>query len=168
MELLDLFESLGGREEDTWSETGLSGVQKFRDMRHALPALLNECPQIHTSELGCRWETDFKGPEQQTESYWKLYRQELQQYQMNGAMYGHLLQNQLRVALLPNAENRQSCRQLVDKLARQAMEQGAVLASEYGVGRVKRQQITDLLTSQAKEQLLQLRQTLDPMLRMNP
>lgn len=169
MDLLDLFESCGGREEDTWSENGAAGVQRFRDMRHALPALLNELPEIHSPELGYRWETDFAGKPQQFEQYLQLCTDLLQKYRLRGAVYGHLLQNQLRLALLPDSEqSRNACPHLVQDMAEQVMEWGGRAASEYGVGRVNRPLADIILSEDAKEQLRALCRAFDPAERMNP
>ncbi len=169
MMLLDLFESLGGKEEHSWAENGIAAVQRFRDMRHAVPSILNELPEICRSSRGIRWETDFAGREENFPETLAMYHAALQETGLRGAVYGHLLENRLRLALLPETPQEEAAaRMLAEKLTVKVLAEGGNPAAEYGVGKVKRELLKKLLSEEEKESLRALRHAFDPEERMNP
>ena len=79
-ELLDLNQACGGREQDSWAENGVDGVEKFRNLRHAIVSIL--------SQQGLP-EGDFSGAPEQFPEFLQAFRA------IAGAdqpvLYGHLL-----------------------------------------------------------------------------
>lgn len=162
MELLDRFDRCGGAEDHTWAENGPAGVKKFRDMRHAIPTILNEMGEIYPRS-GPRYEADFAGQPGSFGVMLSLYREMEQRFGVDGVIYGHLLDNKLRLALTPRTqEEKDRCPKLMDALAERAAAEGGKLAGEYGVGRTKRKLVGKFLTPQAAESLRRLCRTLDP------
>ncbi|MDR1533075.1 MAG: FAD-binding oxidoreductase [Clostridiales bacterium] len=95
---LDLFLECGGQEDDTWAENGESGVSRFRGLRHKITELIGSAVIP-----GCiRAERSFHGPEDKFREYLAALRRQLDETGgIQGAVYGHLLQNHLQAALLP-------------------------------------------------------------------
>lgn len=169
MQLLDLFESLGGKEEHSWAENGMAAVQRFRDMRHAVPSILNELPEICRSSRGIRWETDFAGCAEEFPQTLAMYHAALEEKSLKGAVYGHLLENRLRLALLPETpEEETAARTLTEALTAKVLKAGGNPAAEYGVGKVKRELLKALLSETERERLRALRRAFDREERMNP
>lgn len=163
MELLDCFAACGGKEENTWAENGSAALQKFRDMRHAVPSLLNETDCTYGQTNSCRWETNFSASPEKFAQYLDMYYQALQAHQLKGMVYGHLLENHLHLALLPtSAQEQQRCEQLVQGLAKAVVDGGGLLVTEYGVGRVHRELVGRMLSPQAKQELTALCRVFDP------
>lgn len=162
MELLDLFDRCGGDEAHTWAENGPAAVKKFRDMRHALPSILNEMGQLYP-EGGSRYEGDFGGEPKRFPEFLDLYGEMLEKYRLHGAVYGRLLDNKLRLALLPeNEEELTHCPALLEELAERVVRLGGGVACEYGVGRVKLDLVRRSLPAPAGEKLRSILLTVDP------
>lgn len=128
MVLLDLFDSCGGRGEDSWAENGPAGVRKLRCLRHAIPTLL--------SERNEKWEGDFSGP-QALGCSWAENLEALAG-SISAAVYGHILENGLRIALLPeNGEEKGHADEALKEIYSFAVRNGGSIRGEYGMGRVK-------------------------------
>ena len=168
MTLLNLFEANGGGEAESWAENGRSAIRPFRDMRHAVPSILGELPDIRP-EGKSRWEMDAAGKKEDFPKYLEEYRQVLREFSVPGAIYGHLLTNKLHVALLPENETQKSaCPEIMTRLGAFAMENGGFVTDGYGVGKVKRPLLLQFLSPQDKALLRDLRRSFDPEERMNP
>lgn len=162
MELLDLFDGCGGNEEHTWAENGPVAVKKFRDMRHAVPSILNEMRERYPKE-GSRYEGDFGGKGAHFPMFLTLYETMLEKYHLRGAVYGNLLENKLRLALLPEtAQQLDCCCDLMYDLAEQVVELGGTLNCEYDVGRLKLDLVKQLLPPQKRERLQAVLRAVDP------
>lgn len=162
MDLLDLFDQCGGAEDHTWAENGAAAVKKFRDMRHAIPTILNEMVEIYAQD-GPRYEADFSGEAGGCGASLSLYENMEERFGVKGIVYGHLLENKLRLALLPrNQEEKDRCPRLMEALAGRFVAEGGQLAAEYGVGRTKLELVRKFLSPQAAKALRSLCRTLDP------
>ncbi|MEG0979692.1 MAG: FAD-binding oxidoreductase [Oscillospiraceae bacterium] len=146
MQHLDFFTAVGGKEESTWAETGLSEIRRFRDMRHAVPELINEAICLDAEHLFTRCETDFSGcPEKFTE-FLEMYYKSVEKLGLKGLVYGHILQNKMHLALLPqSAKQQEACENLVKLLAEQVVNESGYLITENGVGFLKRQLVKSFL-----------------------
>ena len=134
MTLLDLFEAMGGEETDNWAENGESATRKFRDLRHAVPSILNEIPGIR-GKNGARWELNFRVEP----ALLPALLPELAQLcrTVPHALWGHLTAGSLSVSLLPETgEQRQICPEVLDSLAKAVLRTGGDPAAEYGMGRL--------------------------------
>lgn len=162
MDLLDLFDQCGGAEDHTWAENGPSAVKKFRDMRHAVPTILNEMVEIYAQD-GPRYEADFSGEPGRGGVSLALYQEMEEQFGVKGLIYGHLLENKLRLALMPRTqEEKEHCLQLMEALAERFSKEGGQLAAEYGVGRTKLELVRNFLPPKTAEAFRGLCRTLDP------
>lgn len=139
MEQLDLFILAGGREEDTWAEGGLSGLKRFRDMRHAVPEIVGTASGYTEPEL-CREriETDFSGPAEKLWDYVQMYESDAKSHGIECAVYGHALQNRLHAALLYRSPKELDVsRNLIEKWSEKVIADKGLLVSENGAGRIK-------------------------------
>ena len=169
MDLLDAFAACGGSEEDTWAENGPEAVRKFRDLRHAVPSVLNESNALHDPETGCRWELDLAGRPEDFPHWLSAYRIALEETGLSAALYGHLLENRLRVALLPERESdHPRCADFVRRMTEKAVDGAGPAVTEYEVGRLRRRLLGQLLLPEQKRMLEELRRVFDPDFKMNP
>ena len=147
--LLDRFEPYG---EDSWAENSPAAVRRLQGLRHAIPALLGEQREICNPATGVRWELDYAAPAEKTAWYLEKIEQITEKFQIPAVVYGHYLQNCLRVALLPRtAGEREKCDACLLALAQPVAEEGGCLAAEYGVGRLKKDLIRKVQNCRKEE-----------------
>ncbi len=162
MQHLDMFVDAGGQEENTWAESGNSAIQRFRDMRHAVPELINE-NMNNTTDFKARWETDFCGMPERFVEFLKEYYDVLSNYKVNALVYGHILKNKLHVALLPQTiEENDLCNEIIDVLAERVMLKEGYLISENGVGLLKIPLVEKFFDNKTIDNINQIRLAFDP------
>ena len=131
---LAMFAVTGGDDAHTWAENG-PGVRRLRDMRHTLVEALTSTP----GEDAMSWEADFAAPPEKFGEMLRTYEQGLENHNLRGMIYGHLLQNRMHVTLSPQSpEEKEAARQLLTAWAAQIIKDGGVVAAEYGIGKLKR------------------------------
>ena len=168
-ELIDLFTACGGGEDDTWAETAPASVERFRNMRHAVPAILNELPGIRSESTGQRFEICFSGSSDEFPEFISMYREALNKFDLKAVLYGHMLLNRLNLALLPGSPDEQTrCGEMTEYLAGKVMERRGKLLGEYGAGRINLELVRKHTSPEQREKLKALRLFMDPKHIMNP
>lgn len=163
--VLALFEEAGGDEQDTWAFNDAQGLRRLRDMRHALPEMLGG-EWAKNPQFG-RIETDYAAPPEQVEQTCKMYREGLAGAGLPGCVYGHILQNTLHVALLPQTPaGAGAAASLAEGWGKWVLAQGGQIAAENGVGKLKRPLACRLLPPGQKKFLQGVKQHFDPQGRM--
>ena len=142
-------------------------MQRFRSLRHTLVTLLNELPEIRTPE-GIRLEGSFLGPRDDFDGSLRLYGQALKEKKIRAAVYGHLLENRLNLALLPENGQTEAGEALLLELGKQVCAAGGNPAAEYGTGRLRRTLVEACRAPEQLERFRAWRAVLDPHYRMNP
>ena len=163
MEHLNLFLEVGGAEEDTWAESGTSSIKRFRDMRHAVPSIINEMINLDNKNDYKRWETDFSGCPEMFEDYLNLYYKALENNELNGLIYGHILNNRMHLALLPeNTEQESLCNSVMQQLDEKVMQKQGFLITENGVGILKQSLVRKFMPKAVTELIEIILHTFDP------
>lgn len=163
------FAALGGRDEDTWAESGAS-AEKLRSLRHAVPELISDWVVSARAEgrPAVRVETDFVGAPARAADYARMYRAGITEAGLSGFVYGHVLENRLHAALLPrDAQEAEACEQLVRRWAARVASDGGLLVGENGAGRVKRALVRRVLSPEAFAQRTAVIRCFDPELCMS-
>jgi len=149
----ELFCDAGGDEDDTWAVNSPTEVQRLQQLRHSVTELLNAASTAAAKEQGLpagRLETDFTGPPEKLAQYLESYRSGLARAGVRGYLYGHLLQNNLHAALLPQdsaAWDRSQA--LIRQWGEKALQDNGLLISEHGEGRLKEGLLESLLPPEA-------------------
>lgn len=167
---LDLFAGLGEPDENTWAEQGQAGLRRFRELRHAVPALVGEQAGFRdeSGRLSPRIETDFSGAPQRAADYIRMYQSGLQAEGLDGVIYGHLLQNRLHTAIFCNRPREaERAEALIRKWAAQVTADGGTLISENGVGRLKTELLAALTPKDELAQRRAIKDFFDPEGRLN-
>jgi D-lactate dehydrogenase (cytochrome) len=162
---LNLFATLGEPDENTWAEQGQAGIRRFRQLRHAIPALVGEQAGFYdeSGRLPPRMETDFSGPPDRAADYIRMYQSELQDTGLAGMVYGHLLQNRLHTAIFCNSpQELEKADALIRQWAQRVVADGGKLVSENGVGRLKTGLLDALMPEDLKLQREAIRHSLAP------
>ena len=165
-ELLIEFETIGGKEELTWAESGRAATAPFRAMRHAVPALLNETPDLYTAS-GFRPESDCVFCEKMPSVLLEIYTKLAQRYKLSPALYGSILDGQLHAATTQPIEEK-SALAFVEALYQEAIKSGGRLFSRYGIGKKSKTLLKAFSLAEALQQAEALRRLFDQNLRMNP
>ncbi|NLX93157.1 MAG: FAD-binding oxidoreductase [Clostridiales bacterium] len=163
MQHLDYFSDVGGKEENTWAESGFSSIRRFRELRHAIPSLLNEMVTPGLKNQEKRWETDFSGSPEMFDDFLKTYNQALSDFGLKGLIYGHVLQNKMHLALLPETTEQQSiCKDLVYEISQWVMQNDGFLITENGIGLLKQSLVHDFMPPMVWAAIEKIRLHFDP------
>lgn len=155
----------GGDESESWVARSQAELDQLLFFRHAIPESVNmlidrrkqQDPSI--TKLG----TDMAVPDQYLEQVMELYRQGLEQQELESAIWGHIGNNHLHVNILPhNGAEYQKGQQLYRQWARQVAQWGGAVSAEHGVGKLKAGFLEVMYGSQAIEQMRRLKRAFDP------
>lgn len=164
-EHLELFAKIGENEENTWAEEGISGLRRFRQLRHAVPALVGEQPGFREEDgrHSARMETDFSGSPQRTADYIRMYQSGLKTEGLSGVIYGHLLQNRLHTAIFCNSpQEAKRANALITRWAERVVADGGTLVTENGVGSLKAALLDALMPKDVQAQRRAIKDFFDP------
>lgn len=170
MHHLELFSDSGGDDENTWAENSTDGVQRLCDMRHAIIELINSkfAHRYSEDKVCVRYETDFTGSPIKSAEYITMYHKDMATHEMAGCVYGHILENNIHVALMPSSiEDNELCDALINQWAKIVMNDGGQLVSENGIGQLKRNLIHAHMPKMLKDEIKKIKNFFDPQGQMN-
>ena len=156
IEQLDLFLQSGGKEEDTWAAASPAELEKFHLLRHAVPTLINteldkirqRLPALHKTA------SDFTVPVELISKYCEIYHRDMKEEGLRGFVFGHIAEGRLHVNLLPeNPDSLLRSRVVPDRWAASVIQDGGLLSSENGIGRLKRDLLFRYLPPKRLEQI---------------
>ena len=162
-ELLEAFDEMGGREEDTWAASGRDEMEKFRLLRHAVPEGINHCVDAIRRDFPkfCKMGTDFSLKEE-IDVLLSLYRNEAKKDGIPCVIFGHGLDGHFHVNLLPDtAEAFERAGKLLEYWAERIAAKGGCLAAENGIGKIKAGLIGRHLSEDACKAMADVRAVLD-------
>lgn len=171
VDLLTSFEEQGNSQEQSWAVSGRNELEKFHLMRHTVPEAVNmqidrlrqQYPHAHKFGL------DFSCPALSAPQLYQLYQNTLEQFGLNGVVFGHAASRHLHFNLLPaNQTELDACPQLIAQLSREIMSHDGVLCTENGVGKLKADTVRPYLCDSAKNTITAIRSFFDPNHILNP
>ncbi len=140
-EILEMFSSYGGGEEDTWAGSSAEEIEKFRLLRHAVPEAVNsELDRIRQNDsrifkLGTDFETTVFSM-REAESF---YSSALEESGLKGFVFGHLRSRRLHLSILPQSFSEfEKGRALIAELAGTLAEKNSCVTWENGIGKTKK------------------------------
>lgn len=140
-ELLEMFVSYGGGEDDTWASSDTEEIKKFRLLRHAVPEAVNsELDRIRQSDSRiCKLSTDFEIPELSMRDAERFYSEALKESGLRGVVFGHLHSRRLHLNIIPASFSEyEKGRALIAELALKLSEQNSFVTWENGIGKTKK------------------------------
>jgi FAD/FMN-containing dehydrogenase len=152
----EALEAQGALADDTVVATDGPGRQRLHQLRHAIPAGINE-RVIHNGmpKLG----TDLSVPDDGLVSMMDAYADA----PIEHVLFGHIGDNHLHLNLLPkNDEELAVAKAFYDTLAKHAIALGGSVSAEHGIGKVKVEQFSWMLDASAAHSLTALKRRLDP------
>ncbi|MCB6569105.1 FAD-binding oxidoreductase [Eubacterium limosum] len=164
-EQLDIFEGLGGSEEQTWAASERYEIERFRKLRHVVPELANaKTDSLSQAVPGLtRLSSDLKGPAEKAEDYLEMYRGGIAQSGVHAVIYGAAAQNRFHVNFLPETpEERAECEALMAEWAARAAADKGQIITENGAGLLKRELALRFVPEAVKRQIKAAKEAFDP------
>jgi len=162
---LELFAEAGGEEADTWAAGSFAELERYRELRHAVPEALNtEIDRLRQAfpEL-VKTTADYKAPPELAADYLRRYHGDIAGTGLRGFVFGHILENHFHVNLLPESEEQLgNGRALLKTWAEQVVRDGGILAAENGVGKLKADLIRAYIPEPIMAFLQDARKIFDP------
>lgn len=169
-ELLELFASCGGREEDTLAATGEEEIENFRRLRHAVPEAVNcEIDKARQSDSRItKLCTDLAIPDIRIGEVESLYSSLLSESGLNGIVFGHAYSKRLHFNIIPrNFEEYVLGRSLIAELINNLAATYECITWENGIGKTKKD-FFNLLTEQQRNTAEDVKKFFDEKGLLNP
>jgi FAD/FMN-containing dehydrogenase len=155
---LDLFQELGGREEDTWAAEGAQ-AERIKGLRHcaeeAANAMSGGLPRVsaENSLPVSRLEESFAG-----------WREELDKTGMAGVLSASFLDGRMQARLLPESARRQEeALDIVYRRSASDIQMGGLFAASHGIGKARREMAQALMSGPEKICLRKIQNAFDPL-----
>ena len=146
----------GGLEEHTLLASDPSSLHKLLNIRHAIPAGINE--QVARNGMP-KVGTDFSVPDSGLEEMMAAY----DAVQMDHVLFGHVGDNHLHLNLLPtDAQELEQAWAIWGALYDRALSLGGTLSAEHGVGKLKAPYLRKLVGDQGIQEFEALKRAIDP------
>ncbi|MFB0921805.1 MAG: FAD-binding oxidoreductase [Oscillospiraceae bacterium] len=140
-EILEMFASYGGGEDDTWAGSDAEEIEKFRLLRHAVPEAVNsELDRVRQNDSRiCKLGADFEIPSVSMREAESFYSAALKESGLRGVVFGHLRSRRLHLSILPESfAEYEKGSELIAELARRLTEKNACITWENGIGKTKK------------------------------
>lgn len=149
----------GALVEHTIVTTDEPGRERLYAVRHAIPAGLNEqAVRNGMPKVG----TDFAVPDAALPAMMERY-ESVDRLGIPWALFGHIGDNHLHLNLLPrNAAELARCKDVCRELALEAVRLGGTVSAEHGIGKLKRQLLSDMVGPAVIARFRALKAAADP------
>nr|MDO8134182.1 FAD-binding oxidoreductase [Candidatus Njordarchaeum guaymaensis] len=171
MEMSERMVQCGGRDDWTWVGSGWSDLYNFKQIRHALPELVNgkiaelKNKEPRITKLG----TDLAVPDSHLDEMMSLYHKGLDKRGFNYLMFGHIGDNNIHVNIIPkNFEEYEAGWKLHLEWAKAAVKMGGTVSAEHGIGKLKPTLLKIMYREHEIRQMQQIKRCFDPENILNP
>lgn len=163
--LLELSAECRCDEEKTWAVSGEPGIQKLREFRYAASEVVNTCideAKLNVPEI-VKLTTDMSFPGECFSQILKRYKEDAQRYGLKCCVYGHAGENLLYANLLPT-DHRSYLEgvKLIREWAEHSIKCGGETVREYGIGKLSKKILSDLLPANKVEECRKLSSMMNP------
>lgn len=150
---------------DTWAGTETHELEAMSEFRHAVPEAINskigqrqrDIPGLH--KIG----TDFAVSDDAFPEMMDYYRSILSEAEIEYAIFGHIGDNHVHVNMIPrNSEELRKAKDIYVQFATKAVQLGGTVSAEHGIGKLKKQVLKILYSSEEIEKLLEIKCGFDP------
>ena len=171
LEMSRVLARCGGDIEATWSGTGEREIQKFKQIRHLLPEIVNSAiaERQRSEPRITKLATDLAVPDDRFDELLSMYQAGLHDGGFEHLMFGHIGDNNLHVNIIPRTyAEYESGMALYREWARAAVQMGGTVAAEHGIGKLKRELLRDMYGDAEIGRMAELKRLFDPDFRLNP
>ncbi len=147
-------------EEESWFGLSASDRERFREFRHALPAMTVD----QGRRSGSKFSTDFAVPLDKNREMYNYYRQRCEEtFPGRYTIFGHIGDANVHVNLLPRGpEDAGRAEDLMQNFARKVLSLGGTVAAEHGIGKQKTNLLTLMYSAEEIEAMRDVKRHLDP------
>ncbi|MFP4164007.1 MAG: FAD-binding oxidoreductase [Chitinispirillaceae bacterium] len=161
----DILNECGSSLDDTWSGFEPAESSKLRTFRHAVPELVNskvaQNKRRHSSmrKIG----TDSALPSNQFRNWFDRCMKRMEDKRIQYAVFGHLGDYHLHINMLPGTEKElDDALSLYHDFMVDACKKGGCISAEHGIGKLKSEFLSCMFTSDALNQMKEIKRALDP------
>lgn len=153
---LELLEGANANVEETLFAQDEAGRRRLAQMRHAVPAGINE--QVVANGMP-KVGTDCAVP-------WSALPEMMEAYAavaLPHVLFGHIGDSHLHLNMLPkNAQELAQAKEIYRGLCQKAVRLGGTVSAEHGIGKLKKEHLADMVGDQVISQFQSLKAHLDP------
>jgi len=169
--LMELAIKYDSDDNSTWALSGKEEVDKMRTFRHGAPESINialeRAKQLENRIM--KLSTDIAIKEKNFGEIVKMYQKDAMDKGIKIAIYGHAIDNHLHVNILPkNYEQYIIGKKLIEKWVIYASNEGGIVFSEHGVGKVKKDLFKLVTAEEVLSNMRSIKNTLDSDNLLNP
>jgi D-lactate dehydrogenase (cytochrome) len=159
-EWLALLESHNALTDQSWFATNEPDQAKLREFRHALPVLMNEWFARHNQR---KVSTDMAVPDEAFAGMLRFYQDSLRGGNLRYTIFGHIGDNHVHVNILPRDDTEAAmAREIYRTFIRRAVEVGGTISAEHGIGKLKREYLSQLYGEEHLREMAELKRAFDP------
>ena len=169
--LMNIAETCGGSEQNSWLAATEHDMEKFKAFRHALPEAVNRLiDERRKAEPGLtKLGTDMAVPDAQLAAILERYERDLQAARLDYVIFGHIGNNHLHVNILPATKaDYQRGRELYLTWAHDVVQWGGTVAAEHGIGKLKAPMLEIMFGPAGVAGMRALKHIFDPQGRLSP
>ncbi len=163
MTALEIFASYNENEEDSWAGSGESETEKFKLIRHAVPEYIGEkidrlkAENPVVEKVSCDYTFNCG-----IEKCYETYQSDLEKTELEALIFGHIFNEHFHVEILPKDQKQlDDAKALAFKWGEIAISQNGVIATENGIGKLKKNLVNSLCQKEI-EGVKFLKNQLDP------
>ncbi|MGL5357324.1 MAG: FAD-binding oxidoreductase [Cetobacterium sp.] len=154
--IMELAFEAGCEEDSMWALSENDGIEKFRDLRHFMPELINMkiSEAKKNSELIHKLSTDMYFEMKDISENINYYKNSCKNENLDFYIFGHTLGNHLHVNIIPKNEEEMKKSKLLflSWIKNSKLDINSVFY-EHGIGKIKLNQLQNLVTDKDLEQL---------------
>jgi D-lactate dehydrogenase (cytochrome) len=146
--------------DQSWFATNEPDQAKLREFRHALPVLMNEWFARHNQR---KVSTDMAVPDEAFAGMLRFYQDSLRGGELRYTIFGHIGDNHVHVNILPRTDDEAAkAWQIYRTFIRRAVGVGGTISAEHGIGKLKREYLSELYGEQHLREMAALKHAFDP------
>lgn len=149
--LIEVAEESGSNTDLSWAVSGEAEIEKMRSYRHAAAETVNimiENARKNDSRI-TKLSTDMNIEDSSFGEVVKRYREGLEKEQLNGCIFGHVMENHLHVNILPKTyEEYEKGKKLIYDWAKEIQKNKGNIVVEHGIGKLKKTILGDVLSDE--------------------
>lgn len=169
--IVEMLEEAGVREEDTWSAEDRKQMARMKELRHAVPELVNmRIEALKRSVPGItKLGTDMAVPDERLADAMRLYTEGIAAEGLEAVKFGHIGDNHIHVNILAHDRDEyQRARRMYLHWARQIVEWGGSVSAEHGIGKLKVELLRIMYGDHGVAEMLAVKRIFDPYTNLGP
>jgi D-lactate dehydrogenase (cytochrome) len=151
--------------EQSWIALSPDEQQQIRDVRHALPVLVNEWYARFKQR---KISTDMAVPDARFPELLQAYRKGCAEAELDYILFGHIGDAHLHLNILPkNADEAARAKSLYRQFIEKTLELGGTISAEHGIGKLKAEYLVMMFGEVGIREMVRVKKVFDERLILN-